>query len=132
MPDPKGPARVFAYGVILGMALILLFTFSRVFFLSVALLFVAGLGTAGFASMQFPLVLKGAPESVRGRAMGVLMIGIGMGPIGVLITGATAELWGAPVAVAINCILGLLMLFGLVGKFRIFRQSETRMFGAIK
>lgn len=132
LPDPKGPARVFAYGVILAMAIILLFTFSRVFFLSVALLFVAGLGTAGFASMQFPLVLKGAPESVRGRAMGVLMIGIGMGPIGVLITGATAELWGAPVAVAINCVLGLLMLFGLVGKFKIFRQSETRIPNDIK
>ena len=65
-------------------------------------------------------------------ALNVLMIGIGMGPIGVLITGATAELWGAPVAVAINCVLGLLMLFGLVGKFKIFRQSETRIPNDIK
>jgi MFS family permease len=132
LPDPKGPARVFAYGIILAMGIILLFTFSRVFLLSVALLFASGLGTAGFAAMQFALVLKGTPENLRGRVMGVLMIGIGMAPIGILITGATAELWGAPVAVGLNCVLGLAMLFALVGKFKIFRQSETRLASDVK
>ena len=121
----QGPARLFAYGSIFAITLVLLFTMSRIYALSLVLLFVAGLGTAGFASMQFPLVLRGAPEAARGRALGVLMVAIGMAPIGILVTGAIAETWGAPMAVGINCGVGLVMLLGIIAMLKVFRRTET-------
>ena len=124
-PEVRGPARLFAYGSIFAISVMFLFTVSRNYALSLALLFVAGLGTAGFAAMQFPLVLKGAPEAMRGRALGVLMVAIGMAPVGILITGAASEAWGAPVAIGINCIIGLVLLSGILAMLKVFRQVET-------
>jgi len=124
-PEVRGPARLFAYGSIFAITVMFLFTVSRNYGLSLALLFVAGLGITGFAAMQFPLVLKGAPETMRGRALGVLMVAIGMAPVGILITGAASEAWGAPVAIGINCVIGLVLLSGILAMLKVFRQAET-------
>jgi MFS family permease len=77
------------------------FGYSRLFWLSAALML-----PIGFAMMiQFgasnTLIQSMTPDSLRGRVMSVYsMLFMGMAPIGALIAGAVAEHTGAPLALA--------------------------------
>lgn len=75
-----------------------------------AALFVSGLGQAAFAVMQATLVFGAAPPERRTQAMGLLTMAIGTAPIGYLALGALAERAGAPMAAALSCASGLLLL----------------------
>ncbi|HZQ36278.1 MAG TPA: hypothetical protein VFD32_10115, partial [Dehalococcoidia bacterium] len=73
-------------------------------------LLVAGVGTAGFSTMQATLVLSVSDEAMRGRVMGVLSMAIGSLPLALFALGAIAEATGAVVAVAGSGLLGLAAL----------------------
>jgi hypothetical protein len=51
--------------------------------------------------MQSSIILIESSDEMRGRAMGALVLAIGIGPFGRLQSGAMAEAWGAPVAVGV-------------------------------
>jgi MFS family permease len=123
--ERKSPARLFAYGVMFAMAMVCIFSLSRFYPLSVLLLFLSGFGIAGFATMQFTLILKGSSENVRGRAIGIVMMAMGVQPFGMLLVGATSEILGVTTAVGINSALGLLVLLFVVLKYKIFRQATS-------
>jgi len=74
-----------------------------------ALLF-TGLGGAGFSTMQATLVYLSAPPDMRSRILGVLSVCIGTGPIGFIWLGWLADLIGAPNAIAVTGVVGLLAL----------------------
>ena len=78
--------------------------------LSAALLLGAGIGGAGFASMQATLVLLCSEPAARSRMMGVLLVCIGTAPLGLLHLGWLADLLGAPAAISIACIEGLVAI----------------------
>ena len=80
------------------------------------MLFVTGLGGAAFSSMQSTLVFLTASPEVRSRMMGVLSVCIGTGPIGFAHLGLLADWLGAPTAVTIIALEGLvaLVVAGLV------------------
>ena len=109
----KHKGRLFAIGSVLLMTAVMLFSFSGWYLLSFVLLFLAGTGIACFATMQSSLVLTSASDAMRGRAMGVLMLAIGFGPLGALQIGALASAVGASTAVAMSAGTGVLVL-GLV------------------
>jgi predicted MFS family arabinose efflux permease len=109
----NGTGRLFAIGSVLVMTAVMLFSFSGWYLLSFVLLFLAGTGIACFATMQSSLVLTSASDAMRGRAMGVLMLAIGFGPLGALQVGALASAVGASTAVAMSTGTGILVL-GLV------------------
>ena len=44
---------------------------------------------------------------MRGAALGAMSLGIGGGPIGMLITGFVANALGAPTALSINAVVGI-------------------------
>jgi uncharacterized membrane protein len=69
-----------------------------------------GLGGAAFSTMQSTLVFISAPAEVRNRIMGVLSVCIGTGPIGFLHLGLMADAFGAPLAMTIMAIEGLVAL----------------------
>ena len=75
-----------------------------------------GAGTACFATMQSSLVLTSASDAMRGRAMGALMLAIGFGPLGAVLIGALASVWGAPLAVTVFAGSGMLLLACVVWK----------------
>ena len=77
---------------------------------SLALILICGIGIAGFAVMQTTIVFLAAPAPVRSRVMGLLTVAIGAGPIGMLYVGVLADLLGAPAAVALLAIQGLVAL----------------------
>ena len=80
------------------------------YFLGISILWVAGLGMAGFGAMQSTLVLTLAPKNARSRLMGVLSVCIGCAPIGLLNLGILADLFGAQIALTIISSAGLAAL----------------------
>ncbi len=102
--------RVFVIGSTGVMACALLFGLSTNYALSLGILVVLGLGSAGFATMQSTLILTHAPPDQRSRMMGVLSSTIGMGQIGYLAIGVMADWIGAPWAVVISMVAGLILL----------------------
>ena len=71
------------------------------------MLFIGGFGTAGFGNMQTTLMLTEAPHEMRSRLMGLVTVGIGTGPLGVVAAGAIATEFGPRTAVLIMASLGL-------------------------
>ena len=106
--------RVYLFGSLAGLTMLLLFSFSQWYGVSLALMLMLGLGTAGFGAMQATIILLVARDDMRGRGLGVITLAIGAGPIGGLMLGRTADAIGAPMAMTINAVLGLITV-GLVG-----------------
>ena len=102
--------RIYIIGVSAYMACAIVFAVSPWFLLSGTILVAAGIGGACFATMQSTLTFLGASPEMRNRAMGVLTICIGTGPIGFLHLGLLAEWLGAGAAVTVIAVEGLVML----------------------
>lgn len=100
--------RFFAIGGLGFMLMMALFSLAPNATLAWVALLLSGLGVACFASMQATLVMIGAPESARGRLMGLLTISIGCGPIGFLLLGWTADRVGAAAAIQLMVLEGIL------------------------
>ena len=80
--------RVFLYGSLASLVALLLFSMSKWYLLSLPLLLLLGIGTSGFGTMQSTIVLLVSKPEIRGRALGVVTLAIGAGPIGALTVGA--------------------------------------------
>ena len=93
--------RLFVGGSLLACIGLVAFAGSGLFHLSLAMMLCSGLGQAGFGIMQSSIILIESSDEMRGRAMGALVLAIGIGPFGRLQSGAMAEAWGAPVAVGV-------------------------------
>jgi MFS family permease len=78
--------------------------------LACGLLVGGGLGLALFSNMQTTLVLTGVPSHLRSRQMGLVTVCIGLGPLGQMLIGVLAEIFGPPRAVIITALAGLAAL----------------------
>ncbi|MFH1560249.1 MAG: MFS transporter [Chloroflexota bacterium] len=101
---------VYSLGACLMLAALLLFALSQVYIISIVLLFVAGLGTSGFATMQVTIALRAVSPEMRGRAMGAVALGIGASPLGMMVVGPLAEVLNTQVALALLTGSGLLVM----------------------
>jgi MFS family permease len=102
-----GDSRALLQGSFLFLAGVIAMALSPWYGLAFALLLAGGLGTAVFSNMQTSLILLEAPPAARSRVMGIVTMGIGTGPIGVLAIGALSERVGPPAAVLIMASLGV-------------------------
>jgi MFS family permease len=102
--------RVFLGGSLLALIGLLVFSMSRWYMLSLPVLLVLGLGTAGFGAMQSTIIMLAAREDMRGRALGVLSLAIGTGPFGSLLMGAAASAMHPVVVIRMNALLGIVSL----------------------
>jgi MFS family permease len=98
--------RVYIAGSMLTMIAVLVFSLSRSYALSLLIASVAGLGNAGFNTMQMSLTMLLPKDEMRGAALGAMSLGIGGGPIGMLITGGVASAIGTTDAIGLNAIVG--------------------------
>jgi predicted MFS family arabinose efflux permease len=101
---------VYIMGASLMLGALFLFAFSEVYLISIVLLFVAGLGTSGFATMQIIIALRVVPSEMRGRAMGAIALGIGASPLGMAVMGGLAEVVGTQEALALMAGSGLIVM----------------------
>ena len=89
---------------------LVLFSFSRWFWLSAALLLPIGYSVMLQMASTNTLIQTMVPDQLRGRVMALYsMMFMGMAPLGALLGGALAQRMGAPVAVAMGglaCLLG--------------------------
>ncbi len=99
------------------------FALSSYFPLALGLVALGGLGQSAFASLQSTIVLSGASDQLRGRAMGALTLAIGSAPFGTLEIGAVALLVGAPLAVALNAGLCAALVVAATARLPGFRAS---------
>jgi MFS family permease len=88
---------------------VFLFALSPYFESSLLVLLLAGLGIAGFSSMQSTILLSVAPPEIRGRVMGLLAVSVGTMPIGILYAGFLADWLGAPAGLALVAGQGLFL-----------------------
>lgn len=112
----------FAGGAALFMAALVVMALSPSYWLAFAVLVIGGFGTAGFANMQTTLMLTEAPPEMRSRLMGLVTVGIGTGPLGVLLAGAIAAELGPRTAVLAMATTGLL----LTGALAIWLQRRPQ------
>jgi predicted MFS family arabinose efflux permease len=101
---------VYIMGASLMLVALFLFAFSKVYLISVVLLFVTGLGTSGFATMQIIIALRVVAPEMRGRAMGAIALGIGASPLGMAVMGVLAEVLGTQTALALLAGSGLIVM----------------------
>jgi MFS family permease len=102
--------RIFLGGSLLALGALCAFSMSRWYVLSLPVLLLLGLGAAGFGTMQSTIVLLAAREDMRGRALGVMSLAIGAGPLGSLALGALASAVNPVFALRLNALLGIIAL----------------------
>lgn len=104
-------------------AFLILFSFSRSFWLSAALLVPAGFSMMLQMSSSNTLVQSMVPDELRGRVMAVYsMMFMGMAPLGALTAGSLAGILGAPLTVALGgavCIVGSIIFSLRLPKLRV-------------
>ena len=83
------------------------------FLVASGVLLAIGVAGACFSAMQSTLSYLNARPEYRSRVLGVLTLCIGTGPIGFLHVGWLAETFGAPVALMVTGVEGLLALLVL-------------------
>lgn len=98
---PSHFSKIYLYGSALLIVAVIAFSQSDNYTLSLAITFAAGMGIAGFTTMQATLPYVQSDPAMRARVMGVLAVCIGSGPIGMLHLGLLASLLDAPTALAI-------------------------------
>jgi MFS family permease len=102
--------RVFLGGSLLALVGLFVFSMSRWYILSLPVLLLLGLGTAGFGAMQSTIIMLATREEMRGRALGVLSLAIGTGPFGSLLMGITASAIHPVFTIRMSALLGLVSL----------------------
>ncbi len=90
-------------------------------------IFCAGLGAAGFSTMQTTLIYGIAPPEMRGRLLGILSLTIGAGVIGFTNIGLMGELFGGANAVRIVAAEGLVALVVLGLRWPRLWRDEGRV-----
>jgi MFS family permease len=103
-PRLSGPVLMVG-GSLLFLASVILMPLMPFFTLACLCLAIAGFGSSAFANMQTALIVLHAPAHIRSRLMGLLTVCIGMGPLGILLIGGLAALWGPLVAIEVVEIL---------------------------
>ena len=121
--------RILTGGCFLMSALMVGFSASTHFPLSLALLTLSGIGHACFSVSQSSIVLLTSSDEMRSRAMGTLALAIGAGPPGRLQVGALAEAFGAPFAVGLTASLSALAIGVITAAVPRLRQETGRTEG---
>lgn len=107
--------RLFVGGSILVLLIGMLFVWSPWYALTFALLALGGCGQAGFSTMQSTITMLATPPAMRGRMMGLLSVCIGAStPLGTLEIGIVATTYTIQYAIAINALVGLVLLIPAV------------------
>ena len=117
--------RIFCLGLSLQLLSLLFFALSPWYPVSFLMLMLAGLGAAGYSTMQSTIILISAEPEMRGTALGMLGQCIGVAAVGGLAVGVVANYFSAQAAVAMSVSLGLLLLVPAVAFSPLVRRPIT-------
>ena len=114
--------RIFALGLVLQLISLLFFALSPWYPVSFLMLMLAGLGAAGYSTMQSTIILISSEPEMRGTALGMLGQCIGVAAGGGLAVGVVANYFSAQAAVAMSVSLGLLLLIPVLSFSPLLRR----------
>ena len=114
--------RIFALGLVLQLISLLFFALSSWYPVSFLMLMLAGLGAAGYSTMQSTIILISSEPEMRGTALGMLGQCIGVAAVGGLAVGVVANYFSAQAAVAMSVSLGLLLLIPVLSFSPLLRR----------
>ena len=109
--------------IILFGATLFMFALSQIYIVSLALLFLTGVGFTGFISMGTTVLQLTTPHELRGRMMSLWLIGAAVHYIGALPLGAVGEHWGWPTSLG----GGALIMLAFVLWLGVFRPTLRRL-----
>ena len=90
------------------------------------MLLLAGLGAAGYSTMQSTIILISSEPEMRGTALGMLGQCIGVAAVGGVAVGIVANFFSANTAVALSVSLGLILLIPTMFLSPLIRHPITR------
>jgi MFS family permease len=97
---------------------LIIFSQSRIFFLSAAVLMIVGFASTAHMAATNTIIQSRVPDELRGRVMAVYAtMFMGIQPVGALLAGIVAHRWGAPLTLTIFggiCLIGSLVFIFLV------------------
>ena len=129
----RGLGRIVAFSAAGFGASLILFSLSRSFWLSAALLLPVGFTMIVEMAASNTLIQTLVPDNLRGRVMAVYgMMLMGMAPMGALLAGTLAHQLSAPITVALGggvCIVAA-AVFGL--RLPVFRREARQMIVALQ
>jgi MFS family permease len=105
---PRG--RLYVGGSVIALSFLGVFAAATWYPLALVALIFAGFGTSGFATMQSALVMTTAADDMRGKALGLLSVCIGILPFGMLSLGGVAEAVGPSAGVITGVVFGLALM----------------------
>ena len=110
LADVKRKGAIASVALLTYMTMILAFSFSRIYALSLGLLMVAGLGLVVFSTFNQTLLQLNVENEFRGRVLSLYTMAQGLNPFGGLLMGFIAEQYlGAPHAIALFCSVALVL-----------------------
>jgi MFS family permease len=104
--DRVDGARAFLFGSLAFLAALAVVPATGLFGFAMLLLVAGGIGIAAFGTFQTTLVLTSVPTEARSRMLGLVTMAIGTGPIGMMLSGALADGFGAGIAVSVLAATG--------------------------
>ena len=105
---------LFTSGSFIFLISIFIFSISDIYLLSLILLFLGGLGVAGFSTMQSVIIVDRTSSNLRGSAMGFLSTTIGMQPFGALNVGIICSIFLPEIGIRISALQGIVLMIILL------------------
>ncbi len=118
LSDYPHRGRLFQGCFVLFFVSLLLFSLSRSFVLSMALIGLVGLGAMSHINLGTVMLQTATPPEMQGRIMSLWTWGISASFLGALPIGALAEVYGAPFVMAGSAAIGLTLGAGLMLRYR--------------
>jgi MFS family permease len=116
--------RLMVWSGIAWPASLLLFALSTSYYVSLALVFVAGLAQAIVWTVIATLILSNTAQPMRGRVMGLRTGVVVSLPLGNFLAGAVAERFGAPLAQGAYAASAILVMLAIVLMVPVLRKLE--------
>lgn len=107
MSDSPRKGRTMGLAALLYMGMVTLFALSSIFYLSFAILVVAGIGWSMMVTLNQTLLQMNLSDSYRGRVMSLYTMAGGLTPFGNISMGAAADGLGVQTAVVAFALAGL-------------------------
>ena len=114
--DFKGKGSYYLLSYLSYAFLLILFSVSSWYLLSLALIFMVGVMEMFSRTINQTLVQLLAPDKLRGKILGIYMLDRGLRPLGGFVMGAGAGLLGAPIALSVGAGICLFVAASLMVK----------------
>jgi MFS family permease len=108
--DVRHRGAIASVALLVYMTMILSFSFSRHYFLSLSLLIMGGMGLVVFSTFNQTLLQLNVEDDYRGRVLSLYTMSQGLNPLGALVMGFVAsEFLGTAHAIAAFCVVALVL-----------------------